>query len=738
MSTDTAIDEAPLEALPRILADPPWERAAREPKPAKPKEPELRIVAGLEPPSGLAIAWAPGQQEQWAATGVYTWGGENWDERLEQYLADPPSMYAPTAGAMFARGPEEQLRPLVSDWRPRYIGPYHSRTLKPIVARFGLDARDTVLHGVAESVAASGEALLPFLDAQVVALMADWMFRLKTAQKYTRDYFGNHGLATVPFLVPDAVGKSRPARRKATAALVLVAEQHGGDAVVEAARVHGDEAAEIVAEALRAGAPVADVHKKPAEGPSKPPKLPWLRPAKLPRPVLREDGKALPVTATGNLVSLMALSADEDLREVFELCTPGSLAEFSWAIFEAWRKAGEPSRNPWVLSQLGRLGDDETVRRVTPVIRAWPGQAGHAKAVRGLEVLTAIGTDVALIHLNGIARKVKFNGLKAEARLAIDRVAEARGLTTEQLADRLVPDFGLDAEGGMTLDYGPRTFRISFDEQLRPQIADDSGKLRKALPKPGAKDDAELAPAAHQRFGALKKDVRTIAADQIQRLETAMVTGRRWTPEEFQAYFAGHPLIWHIARRLVWLADGRSFRIAEDRTFADVEDAAFTPSPSAEIGIAHPLHLGEELAAWSEVFADYEITQPFPQLGRAVHALTDAERGAGRLARFEGVTVPTGKVLGLTRHGWERGAPQDGGVEHGISLRVAEKRYIVIDLNPGIAVGAIDIFPEQELREVVIATSSYAYGSTVGRTFGELDPVTASEVLAVLTDLTAQ
>ncbi|WP_395109469.1 DUF4132 domain-containing protein [Actinomadura sp. SCN-SB] len=249
--------------------------------------------------------------------------------------------------------------------------------------------------------------------------------------------------------------------------------------------------------------------------------------------------------------------------------------------------------------------------------------------------------------------------------------------------------------------------------------------------KPG--EESPKAPAAYRRYAALKKDVRTIAADQIRRLEAAMVAGRRWTPEEFRASFADHPLIRHIARRLVWLADDRSFRIAEDRTLADSADTQFTLPASARIGIAHPLHLGEDAAAWSELFADYEITQPFPQLGRPVHALTGDERAASRLAAFAGARVPTGMVLGLIRYGWERGIPQDGGVEHDISLQVTPDRAIMIYLDPGIAAGAVDVFPEQTIREVLIYKTLGVKGDAA---FGELDPVIASEVLAQLTALT--
>ncbi|MBS2534645.1 DUF4132 domain-containing protein [Catenulispora sp. NF23] len=195
--------------------------------------------------------------------------------------------------------------------------------------------------------------------------------------------------------------------------------------------------------------------------------------------------------------------------------------------------------------------------------------------------------------------------------------------------------------------------------------------------------------------------MRTLAASQIARFELAMVTQRRWTVQEFGDYFIGHPLLRHVVRRLVWATgtdDGidSSFRVAEDLSLADVSDGEYTLADDAVVGIAHPLHLGAGLAGWSEVFADYEILQPFDQLGRAVHALTDEEKASGTLTRFAGIDVPTGKVLGLERRGWLRGAPQDAGVQHWVYR------------------------PRPE-----------------SPTFAGLDAVTASELLRDLTEVTA-
>ncbi|MGW4945058.1 DUF4132 domain-containing protein, partial [Actinoplanes sp. NPDC004185] len=405
-------------------------------------------------------------------------------------------------------------------------------------------------------------------------------------------------------------------------------------------------------------------------------------------------------------------------------CEPDDLAEFAWGLLEAWQLAGADAKQSWVLDALALLGDDTTVRRLTPLILVWPADGGHTKAVAGVRALAAIGSDEALTRLYGISQRARFKGLKTAAEEKITEVADSLGLTAEQLADRLVPDFGLGADGSMTLDYGSRQFRVGFDEQLRPYVSDAAGKRLTALPKPSE----PLAEDAHQQFTALKKDVRTVAADQVRRLEQAMVTGRRWTPEEFARYFAGHPLLWHIVRRLVWtVSDGASFRVAEDRSYADAADEPYALPEDVTVGVAHPLDLGEALPAWGEVFADYEIVQPFPQLSRETYPAGDES-----LKRFLGAQVPATRVLGLERRGWRREAPQDAGVQSRIE-RVAGDFTVVVELDPGIAVGDPDGLGDQTLENIHVHGRSRLDDRPGRQPFTALGAIAASEVIRDLT-----
>ncbi|WP_067480524.1 DUF4132 domain-containing protein [Actinomadura hibisca] len=703
--------EATPADLPDLLVSPPWTRKRKAAKPV--------VLEGLVPPTEPEAAWADGERARWLASGdAPTTPDADWAAEAARALDSPTSWWWQGAQVL-THAPADLARPLLADWTPGRAW-WAGSWIPAVAARFETAALPLLLRIVHQSPAQSGDALLPFRAPEVARLMADWRARFKSKRPLATRWFGRHGAAAARLLVPDALGAPGQERRNAEAALTGLAAALGPDAVVAAAAEYGDAAARTI-ETLLSGDPL---DRLPARVP-KPGA--WADPVLLPHVLLRDRTLALPADATRHLITILAMSPPEEpyagLEVVRELCDPASLAAFGRALFARWLEADAPSRDGWALTQLALTGDDETVRVLAPQIRAWPGEGSHKRAVSALEVLAAIGSDTALMHLDGIARKVKFKALKNRAQEKAQEVADNLGLTPDQLADRLVPDFGLDADGSLVLDYGPRRFTVGFDERLNPYVLDGTGKLRKVLPKPGASDDEALATAAYQRFAGLKKDVRTAAAARLRRMEAAMVERRHWTSAEFQALHVDHPLAWHIARRLVWFADEKPFRIAEDRTFADAQDEVFTLPEDARIRIAHPIDLGEGTKAWAEVFADYEILQPFPQLTRPVHTLTDAERASGRIERFAGVTVPVGRIFGMEHLGWERKSGGGSWAQDMIVRPLPGGRRLVVGLDPGIEPGAA---ADQTLGAATLAGNAG---------LGALDPLLASEVIAELDTL---
>ncbi|MDO5623582.1 MAG: DUF4132 domain-containing protein [Pseudomonadota bacterium] len=530
----------------------------------------------------------------------------------------------------------------------------------------------------------------------------------------------------------EAFSADKAGRDNGTFALRWLMREGHEALLAEVAAAYGPRMSAALA-ALQSADPL---HVLPARMPALPA---FFAPATLARPLLA-DGRALPLSAVQHIASMLAISKLDapyvGIDTVRALCTPDSLDAFAWDLFEAWLDADAPAKEGWAFAALGLLGTDATVRRLTPKIREWPGESAHARAVTGLDVLTAIGTDLALMNLSAIANKLKFKGLQEKAREKIAAIAEARDLTPDELADRLVPDLGLDEGSALALDFGPRQFSVAFDETLKPFVRDAQGARLKDLPKPIKSDDADQASAATDRYKQLKKDAKAIASMQVTRLELAMTSQRRWSSNDFKLFFLHHPVMRFLAARLVWgvYSDGafvEAFRVAEDFTLADRNDDAYTLADDASVGIAHVLEMpADTQAAFGQILADYEILQPFRQLGRETYTLTPDELQARKITRFAAKTVATGSVMGLVNRGWERGEAQDAGWVGWFSKRLSASLIAVADLDPGTVVGDMSYEPRQRITEITVHQASrntWDFGDPMP--LESINAVTASELL---------
>jgi hypothetical protein len=339
---------------------------------------------------------------------------------------------------------------------------------------------------------------------------------------------------------------------------------------------------------------------------------------------------------------------------------------------------------------------------------------------------------------------VRFNSLKLRARVFMTEIARDRGLTPEQLEDRIVPDLDLDARGGRVFDFGPRQFRFVLGPDLKPLLRDGAGKLKSDLPRPGARDDADKAAVAVAAWKLLKKQVREVARAQAYRLEQAMIAGRRWGVRELETFVVHHPLMINLARRVLWgVYDGHNrlvsaFRVTEDGTFADVEDRPWTLDPAAAVGVAHPLHLSEgQRAAWGQLLGDYEIIAPFPQLGRRVHTLQAGEETARELTRFGGREVPAVIFMGILKsHGWTG----HGVWDRGGSQPAYSKRFPGQHATAWLATsrGAGDTFQVDRAYFSAGADAETDADPRNALPLGRVDPVAVSEVLGTLAVVTSK
>ncbi len=478
--------------------------------------------------------------------------------------------------------------------------------------------------------------------------------------------------------------------------------------------------------------------------PLKPPG--WVGPDQLP-PIL-VAGKRLNPGQTKTALAALTRSTPGAphplVAALKEHADRGSLDAFAWALFECWLLEGGTAKEKWAMAALGLFGSDAIGLKLAPMIRAWPAENQSQRAIFGLECLRAIGTDAALMQLNGIAQKLKFKALQSKAAEMMEAIARDRGLSRSELEDRIVPDCDLDESGGRDFDFGPRQFRFALGGDMKPMVRDEAGKLKDDLPKPGAKDDPALAGAAVDDWKRLKKQVREVAKVQAERLEQAMVTGRRWSPADFEALLVRHPLMINLVRLVLWGQYDETgklvstFRVTEERDFADVDESPYRPDGLAAVGLVHPMHLtDEQRSAWGEIFGDYEIIPPFPQLGRTVHRLEPGEENATEILRNKGIKVPESALVGiLERHGWDRGLPGGRGFFHEHSKPFDGANATAVIQYDGIPIGDMVDWEDQDVEKCFFVPGIYTPRSYPEHKnalpLGAVDPVVISEVLGTL------
>lgn len=586
------------------------------------------------------------------------------------------------------------------------------------------------------------------LSAKTPAIARDWLdTNVGRAVAGLIDVAGGRGK-----LAEAAIDYLRTVKRKGMESVVAAAVKKAGKSDA-ADRVQAEvlDFEEKVYEPLDArSTPQWLSHEIEAVQSSKRKPLPaWASPALLP-PLIVGDRK-LNDEQAALVLQLLAATPGTAKHALFTALrnniSKSSRDDFAWKLFQFWQEDGFPAKEKWAMGAIAHLGDDGCVLKLTPLIRNWPGESQHARAVVGLECLRAIGSSIALMQLAGIAQKLKFKGLKSKAEQFVTEIAKERGLTREELEDRVIPDCGLDENGRREFRFGPRSFSFVLGGDLKAMVRDESGKLRPNLPDPGTKDDQALAAESVAEWKLLKKQIKEVATIQAGRLEQAMVTGRRWNAEDFDSLVARHPLMTHLAQKLIWggfNAQGKrvaTFRVTEERDFADPDDNAIELKGVATVGVVHPLELADnERERWGQVLGDYEVVSPFPQLGRAVYALAAGEEKQDDLKRFHGLKLvaPT-LVFTLEKLGWIRGAAMDAGCfdEHSKQFPAADVTA-VIGYEGTVGMGYIDPNEMLTLNSVhfcsgMRAPSGYGWDSK-GKLLKlqQVPPIVISEVLADL------
>jgi hypothetical protein len=332
---------------------------------------------------------------------------------------------------------------------------------------------------------------------------------------------------------------------------------------------------------------------------------------------------------------------------------------------------GTATREKGILAVAGACCGGRAAPVATQYLKTWYGMRVHqCKAL--LHMLAFIEHPSAIQVLLATSARFRTASIRKEAEALVSALADRKGWTLDELADRTIPTGGFDDVGELTIDYGPRKFLAKLDENFNVTITNDEGKVIKSLPDPRQGEDEEQVKDAKKILSGAKKEITSILKLQKERLFEAMCTQRSWTFADWDTYLNKHPILKRYAQRLVWASvddKGKvtgTLRPLEDASLTDTNDESVTLPSTASVRLAHSATVPAEAAtAWRQHFSDYNVEPLFPQFSASPYALPDNLKEESDISDFLGHMLQAFKLrTRLTKAGYTRGQAEDGGWFH--------------------------------------------------------------------------
>ncbi|RPF20793.1 DUF4132 domain-containing protein [Myceligenerans xiligouense] len=336
---------------------------------------------------------------------------------------------------------------------------------------------------------------------------------------------------------------------------------------------------------------------------------------------------------------------------------------------------GSATKDKGLLALTVGMPGGELAAAAQHFFKAHPQRRSQADSL--VRALAANGDRPAVQLLLAVSRQFKLRTVRELAEELAGQLAEARGWSADQLADRTVQTAGFDADGVLRLSFGEREYTGRITDAFTIELRNDKGKVVKTPPSTpqGADDETRAAyKEARAQLTAGKKELKAVVELQTRRLREAMIQGRTWSAGEWREFVAEHPVMSRLAARVVWLADPgtpakRAFR-PDDGALVAVDDEDVTLGEGADddgrtVGIAHAVTLAggnggaDTPEAWREHLADYEVRPLFEQFATAV---PETAEGARRVTDRRGWLTDSYTVRGrLLARGYQNGGVQDAG-----------------------------------------------------------------------------
>ena len=307
-----------------------------------------------------------------------------------------------------------------------------------------------------------------------------------------------------------------------------------------------------------------------------------------------------------------------------------------------------------IITPYAIYADESHIEKLRQLLINWNNSFKTPLIIYTMQSIAINGKTSALKMINKFALNSNNKEIKNNIKEIFVYAAEILNTNIDNIFERLFPNFGFDAEGKKTIDYGKRSFKLQLLSDSYLEIFDNqNSSIIKELPD--TEDDEEL-KKVKEDFLYTQKTLKEIINYEKIKLTRALINGRKWEYKTFFEVFINNPIMRYFTLSFVWgvydendvLID--SFRYMEDGAFVTADDELYELPDSCYIGIYNIIDDDiETFYKWKEQFELYDIEQPINQFMNELITLKEENVKYDSIIMFEGFKIDTSYINQLCR-----------------------------------------------------------------------------------------
>ncbi|MEI0564176.1 DUF4132 domain-containing protein [Brachyspira pulli] len=288
-------------------------------------------------------------------------------------------------------------------------------------------------------------------------------------------------------------------------------------------------------------------------------------------------------------------------------------------VFDRWIFEGADTSYKYVMIPYLVYENEYKIDSIVYKVREWCDSGRISLANYAISALASNGSLYSLIVIDYISNNFKYFQIKNASKLAFKSAAKRLNISEDKLSDKIIPNFGIDLNGNKILKDDNHSFTITVDEQLNiTKIIDNN--TNKTITKLDKYHD--LDKNLLYEFTSMKSHVKMAYKFQISRLYKALMTGKRWTVDEWLEIFTENYIMNLLADMFIWTVYNKNDKILKhikyskkDKAFYTLDNESYKLNKQYLISLASPIEMSnEDVEKAKKLITELKIKQPFNQM----------------------------------------------------------------------------------------------------------------------------